>query len=80
MANDNGGNGSVGGSAPDGHALRRSEGWESPPSLSWLKGPAAVSNPQGTAYTAFGPGSALWASRNAARTLGQAGGGKPKSR
>ena len=66
-------NGSVGGVAPDGHALRHSDGWESPPSLGWLT-PATALSPR---WTPIGPGSAPWNSRKAARTLGQAAGGKP---
>ena len=59
MENDNSGNGSVGGTK-DGHAVRRADGWESPPSLGWLKGPAAESDPRGTGWTAYGPNSAGW--------------------
>lgn len=63
----------------DGHALRRADGWESPPSLGWLTGPAAVTDPQGTGYTKFGPGTAIWNSRKAAKTLGdQKGSRKPR--
>jgi hypothetical protein len=70
MANDNG---TVGGVAPDGHALRRASGWESPPSLGYL--PSKPANPQGDSqYTKIGPGTAIWNSRNAAKTLGR----KPK--
>lgn len=78
MANDNAGNGSAGGTK-DGHAVRRVDGWSNSdtPSLGWLSGPAAESNPQGTAYTKIGPNSAIWNSRNAARTLGDQG-RKPK--
>jgi hypothetical protein len=70
--------GSVGLLAPDGHALNRSDGWESLPSLGWLSGPAAKSDPQGGAYTKIGPNSAIWNSRNAAKTLGDTRGRKPK--
>jgi hypothetical protein len=69
--------GSVGGTK-DGHAVRRADGWESPPSIGWLTGPAAESNPLGTAYTKIGPNSAIWNSRTAAKTLGDQGRGKPK--
>jgi hypothetical protein len=67
--------GSAGG-VKDGYAVRRADGWESPPSLGWLKSKPA--DPQGDSqYTKIGPRTALWENRNAAKTLGQAQRRKP---
>ena len=77
MENDNSGNGSAGG-VKDGVGVRRADRWQNSdvPSLGWL--PETPVQPAGGAYQAIGPGSAAWASRNAARTLGDQGRGKPK--
>jgi hypothetical protein len=63
--------GSVGGNT-NGYATRRVDGWsnQDTPSLGWI--PNSPVNPAGGNYEAIGPGSARWASRSAARTLGQA--------
>jgi hypothetical protein len=70
MANDNSGNGNVGGKAPDGHAVRRADGWENSDTktIGWL--PDTPVNPAGGAYQPIGPGSKAWASTKSAKTLG----------
>jgi hypothetical protein len=55
--------GSVGGTAPDGHALRHSDGTEPPAeNFGWLNGVAGViGNPsRGGPEVRIGPGSPVW--------------------
>jgi hypothetical protein len=46
-----------------GHAMTRADGWANSdtPTIGWVTGAAAESNPQGAPYTPIGPGSAMWA-------------------
>jgi hypothetical protein len=61
MANDNSGNGNVGG-VKDGHAVRRSDGYSNSDTkaLGWLPAAAAQDKTEGGNWNKIGPGSAAW--------------------